>query len=75
MTAGTHVLVTRVQSIVPVDWKRKSHIFHSTLTVVRCIFGLVDVGLINIENYPNGTCKYTDQEYVSFKNIGHLFNY
>ncbi len=63
MTAGTHVLVARVQSIVPVDWKRKALIFHSTITVLRLIIGVVDVALIQIDNYPNGTCEYTDQEY------------
>ncbi|CAO3654371.1 unnamed protein product [Mucor hiemalis] len=63
MTAGTHVLVTRVQSIVPIDWRRKALVFHSTLTILRLIIGMVDVGLIQISNYPDGTCEYTDQDY------------
>lgn len=66
MTAGTHVLVARVQSIVPVNWKRKSLVLHSFFTVLRCIIGVIDVGLIHIENYPDGSCKYIDEEFVSF---------
>ncbi|KAI9354395.1 hypothetical protein BD770DRAFT_324830 [Pilaira anomala] len=63
MTAGTHVLVARVQSIVPVNWKRKSLVLHSFFTVLRCIIGVIDVGLIHIENYPDGSCKYIDEEF------------
>lgn len=63
MAAGTHVLVSRVQSIVPVDWRRRALIFHSMITAFRLIIGVVDVALINVGNYENGTCEYTDQEY------------
>jgi hypothetical protein len=65
MTAGNHVLVCRVQSIIPIDWRKKSLIFHITLTVLRFMVGMVDVALIHIANYPDGTCEYTDEEFVS----------
>lgn len=65
MTAGNHVLVTRVQSIVPINWRRRALIFHSTLTALRLIIGIVDVALVRISNYPDGTCKYSDEEFVS----------
>ncbi|CAO0796053.1 unnamed protein product [Mucor circinelloides] len=63
MTAGNHVLVTRVQSIVPINWRRRALIFHTSLTALRLIIGIVDVALIHISNYPDGTCKYTDEEF------------
>ncbi|KAL9540873.1 hypothetical protein MBANPS3_009445 [Mucor bainieri] len=64
MTAGNHVLVTRVQSIVPINWRRRALIFHSVLTALRLIIGIVDVALIRISNYPDGTCEYADEEFT-----------
>lgn len=69
MTAGNHVLVTRVQSIVPINWRKRALIFHTSLTALRLIIGIVDVALIHISNYPDGTCKYTDEEFVSDLNV------
>lgn len=66
MTAGNHILVTRVQSIVPIHWKRRGNIFHTTLTVLRFLIGIVDVALINVSIYDDGTCEYRDEEFVSF---------
>ncbi|KAK4517268.1 uncharacterized protein ATC70_000600 [Mucor velutinosus] len=63
MTAGNHVLVTRVQSIVPINWRKRALVFHTTLTVLRLIIGIIDVALVNIGNYPDGTCEYTDEEF------------
>ncbi|KAI8639175.1 hypothetical protein BD408DRAFT_350460 [Parasitella parasitica] len=63
MTAGTQVLVTRVQSIVPINWRKRSLVFHTLITVLRLFVGIVDVALIHISNYPNGTCEYTDEEF------------
>jgi hypothetical protein len=65
MTAGTHVLVTRVQSIVPLGWRRRALYFHTTITILRFLIGGVDVALISISAYPDGTCEYVDEEYVS----------
>lgn len=65
MTAGNHVLVCRVQSIIPIDWRKKSRIFHIALTAIRFVIGMIDVALINIGNYPDGSCEYTDEEFVS----------
>jgi hypothetical protein len=65
MAAGNHVLVCRVQSIIPIEWRKKSLIFHITLTVLRFVIGMIDVALIHITNYPDGTCEYTDEEFVS----------
>lgn len=65
MAAGNYVLVTRVQSIVPIDWRKRALIFHTSLTVLRIIIGIVDVGLVHISTYPDGTCDYRDEEFVS----------
>ncbi|KAG2195528.1 hypothetical protein INT46_006185 [Mucor plumbeus] len=63
MAAGNYVLVTRVQSIVPIDWRKRALIFHTSLTVLRIIIGIVDVGLVHISTYPDGTCDYRDEEF------------
>lgn len=65
MTAGNHVLVTRVQSIVSINWRKRARIFHTSLTVFRLVIGIVDVCLIHISTYPDGTCEYRDEEFVS----------
>lgn len=70
MTAGTHVLVTRVQSIVPIEWRRRAIYFHSSITILRFIIGVVDVVVVQLGFYSDGTCLYVDQEYV---NISLLF--
>lgn len=69
MTAGNHVLVTRVQSIVPINWRRRASFFHTTLTVLRLIIGIIDVALIRISNNPDGTCEYADADFVSGLNV------
>jgi hypothetical protein len=63
MTAGNHVLVTRVQSIVPIEWRRRALWFHSSLTVLRFLIGVVDVAIVQISYFPDGTCDYVDQDY------------
>ncbi|KAI8061835.1 uncharacterized protein B0P05DRAFT_556843 [Gilbertella persicaria] len=63
MTAGNYVLLCRVQSVVPLEWRKRTQILHTILTVLRFIVGIVDVVLIKINIYSNGACDYEDQEF------------
>jgi hypothetical protein len=65
ITAGTFVLLARVQSIVPDNWQKKAYFFHAFLVVFRFAMGVVDTGLVYIENYPDGSCEYFDKDFVS----------
>ncbi|KAI8882419.1 hypothetical protein K501DRAFT_251539 [Backusella circina FSU 941] len=63
ITAGTFVLLARVQSILPENWQRKAYAFHAFLVAFRFAMGVVDTGLVTIENYPNGSCEYFDRDF------------
>ncbi|KAI8984698.1 hypothetical protein BDF20DRAFT_861274 [Mycotypha africana] len=61
--SGNHVLVTRVQSIIPFAWKSRALIFHSTLTVLRFLIGIVDVATVHLSYFEDGSCEYYDAEF------------
>ncbi|KAI8380839.1 hypothetical protein BD560DRAFT_387289 [Blakeslea trispora] len=63
MVAGDFVLLCRVQSVVPIDWRKRSQILHYTLIAIRLLIGIVDVVLIRITVYSTGACDYEDQDY------------
>jgi uncharacterized membrane protein HdeD (DUF308 family) len=64
MTAGTAVLVARVQSIIPVFWQRRTNILHNIIILLRFFVGVVDTALIHISAFDDGSCKYRDEEFV-----------
>jgi hypothetical protein len=64
MAAGTAVLAARVQSIIPVFWQRRTNILHNIIILLRIIIGVVDTALIHISTFGDGSCKYTDEEFV-----------
>ncbi|KAG1260871.1 hypothetical protein G6F68_007108 [Rhizopus microsporus] len=63
MTAGNAVLVSRVQAIIPFQYKRIAYIFHWTVTVLRLAIGIVDACVVIITNNPDGSCLYADNRY------------
>ncbi|CEG67429.1 hypothetical protein RMATCC62417_03862 [Rhizopus microsporus] len=65
MAAGNAVLVSRVQAIIPFQYKRIAYIFHWTVTVLRLALGIVDACVIVITNNPDGSCLYADNQYVT----------
>lgn len=65
MTAGNAVLVSRVQAIIPFQYKRIAYIFHWTVTVLRLAIGIVDACVVIITNNPDGSCLYADNRYVT----------
>lgn len=76
MTAGNHILLARVHSILPIHWRRRGFMFHTALSILRFIIGVVDVVLIKISIYEDGTCEYRDEEFVSlFIHFTHLIGY
>ncbi|ORE02512.1 hypothetical protein BCV72DRAFT_234566 [Rhizopus microsporus var. microsporus] len=63
MAAGNAVLVSRVQAIIPFQYKRTAYIFHWTVSVLRVVLGIVDACVIVISNNPDGSCLYADNQY------------
>ncbi|KAI8973209.1 hypothetical protein BDF20DRAFT_945460 [Mycotypha africana] len=57
------VLLMRVQSIMPIAYKMKTLILHCSALFIRIILGIVDVILIHMDNYADGTCHYVVKEY------------
>lgn len=64
MTAGTAVLVFRVNSIIPIHWKRVSLIAHILMVVFRLLIGIVDTCVVIVGTFDDGTCDYDDPKYV-----------
>ncbi|KAI8368418.1 hypothetical protein EDC96DRAFT_441596 [Choanephora cucurbitarum] len=63
MVAGDYVLLCRVQSVVPVNWRKRTQALNYILIGVRFLIGIVDVVLIKITVHPTGACNFEDQDY------------
>lgn len=63
MTAGTAVMLMRVHTIMPIQWKKSAAITSSILVIIRFIIGVVDVVVIAVTNHIAKTCKYKNSKY------------
>lgn len=64
MAAGTAVMLSRVQAITPIQWKKSAAALHILLVILRFAIGIVDIVVVTITVHDTNTCKYKNAKYV-----------
>lgn len=64
MAAGTAVMLSRVQAITPIQWKKTAAALHILLVILRFAIGIVDIVVVTITVHDTNTCKYKNAKYV-----------
>ncbi|KAG0765217.1 hypothetical protein G6F60_004995 [Rhizopus arrhizus] len=63
MAAGTAVMLSRVQAITPIQWKKTAAALHILLVILRFAIGIVDIVVVTITVHDTNTCKYKNAKY------------
>ncbi|KAI8062108.1 hypothetical protein BC940DRAFT_309551 [Gongronella butleri] len=64
MAAGTYVLMSRVHSIVSLEWKTASKYSMRIAVAARIIIGILDTVYLNVAVLDDGSCFYEDNYYT-----------